>query len=276
MSCYVAPIIRLRTIRTNPAYSEYLRDWGPTSVVAQQGPVTDFLKYTSYLTDDLTVTGLIGKSYSSHVFTPAWGKATYTWSRNWGNTEGQVLSDIGQADVATTQAWDFPEFSVGADGNLPNDRTHQVKLFGYYQVDPEWGIGGNFLAASGRPRNCIGNAPSTSTTQDVYSNPPVITNYSGYGSAYFFCNGVYAPRGSYGNLPPDLRLDVNFSYKPAGFKGFNVKLDIFNLFNRQAIETIEERMYNTNATSIRTTYGSVQSYNAPRTMKLTAQYDYKF
>ncbi len=215
--------------------------------------------------------------FAEHPFDGKWwGKATYTWSRNWGNTEGQVLSDIGQADVATTQAWDFPEFAVGADGLLPNDRTHQVKLFGYYQVDPEWGIGGNFLAASGRPRNCIGNAPSTSATQDIYSTPPVITNYSGYGSAYFFCGGVYAPRGSYGNLPPDMRLDVNFSYKPAVLKGFGFKLDIFNLFNRQAIETIEERLYNTNATSIRTTYGSVQSYNAPRTMKLTAQYDYKF
>ena len=213
--------------------------------------------------------------FAEHPFDGKWwGKATYTWSRNWGNTEGQLLSDIAQADVATTQAYDFPEFSVGADGLLPNDRTHQVKLFGYYQADPEWGIGGNMLIASGRPRNCIGNAPST--TGDFFGTPSQITNYSGYGSAYFFCNGVYAPRGSFGNLPMDFRVDMNVSYKPAALKGFGFKLDIFNFFNRQSIEVIEERMYNRNATTTLATYSSVQSYTAPRYVKLTASYDYKF
>jgi len=213
--------------------------------------------------------------FAEHPFDGKWwGKATYTWSKNYGNTEGQLLSDIGQADVSTTQAYDFPEFSVNADGPLPNDRRHQVKLFGYYQVDPEWGVGGNMLIASGRPRNCIGNAPST--TGDYFGTPSQITNYSGYGSAYFFCNGVAAPRGSFGNLPTDFRVDMNFSYKPASLKGFGFKLDVFNLLNRQTIETIEERMYNRNVTTIRNTYNSVQSYSAPRSVKLTASYDYKF
>ncbi|MFZ4481388.1 MAG: TonB-dependent receptor [Rhodoferax sp.] len=213
--------------------------------------------------------------FAEHPFDGKWwGRATYTFSKNWGNTEGQLLSDIGQADVSTTQAYDFPEFSVGADGLLPNNRTHQVKLFGYYQVDPEWGIGGNLLAASGRPRNCIGNAPST--TGDFFDTPSQVTNYSGYGSAYFFCNGVYAPRGSFGNLPADYRVDMNISYKPTALKGFGFKMDILNLFNSQSIETIEERMYNRNVTTIRTTYTSVQSYTAPRSVRLTASYDYKF
>ena len=213
--------------------------------------------------------------YAEHPFDGKWwGKATYTWSRNSGNTEGQLLSDIGQADVSTTQAYDFPEFSVGADGLLPNHRTHQVKLFGYYQVDPEWGVGGNMLIASGRPKNCIGNAPST--TGDYFGTPSQVTNYSGYGSAYFFCNGVATPRGSQGSLPTDFRVDMNFSYKPAALKGFGFKLDVFNLFNRQAVEVIDERMYNRNVTTIRSLYSSVVSYTAPRSMKLTASYDYKF
>ncbi len=212
--------------------------------------------------------------FAEHPFDGKWwGKATYTLSRNNGNTEGQLLSDIGQGDVSTTQAYDFPEFSVNADGLLPNDRAHQIKLFGYYQATPEWGIGGNMLAASGRPKNCIGNAPST--TGDFFTNGNV-TNYSGYGSAYFFCDGVASPRGSAGRLPWDVRVDMNFSYKPAALKGFGFKLDVFNLFNNQVIETIEERKYNRNVTTIRTTYNSVQSYTAPRSMKLTASYDYKF
>ena len=76
-----------------------------------------------------------------------YGKVNYTWSRNSGNTEGQLLSDIGQGDVATTQAFDFPEFSINGSGRLPNDRTHQLKAFGFYQVLPEWGLGANLLIA---------------------------------------------------------------------------------------------------------------------------------
>jgi len=228
---------------------------------------------------DLGVAPVIRKYLAVDVFAEHpfdgkwWGKATYTWARNWGNTEGQLLSDIGQGDVSTTQAYDFPEFSVNADGLLPNNRTHQVKVFGYYQAAPEWGFGGNMLWASGRPKNCIGNAPST--TGDYFTNGNV-TNYSQYGSAYFFCNGVASPRGSWGTLPADIRVDVNFSYKPAALKGFGLKLDIFNLFNSQVEESIEERMYNRNVTTIRTLYNTVLSYTAPRSMKLTASFDYKF
>lgn len=214
--------------------------------------------------------------FAEHPFDGKWwGKATYTWAQNTGSTEGQLLSDIGQADVSTTQAFDFPEFSVNADGPLPNQRKHQLKLFGYYQATPEWGIGGNFLWASGRPRSCIGNAPST--TGDFFANPQSITNYSNYGSAYFFCNGVASPRGSLGELDPSMRLDMNVTYKPAALKGFAVKLDVFNLFNRQSVETVEER-FNTpgGAATVWTRYGTVESYSTPRSFKLTASYDYKF
>jgi len=215
--------------------------------------------------------------YAEHPFDGKWyGKATYTYSRNEGNTEGQLLSDIGQADVSTTQAWDFPEFSVNGNGPLPNQRKHQLKLFGYYQLTPEWGIGGNFLYASGRPRNCIGNAPDPtgSTAPFVIGGP--VTNYSGYGSAYFFCNGVASPRGSLGELDADMKLDMNFTYKPSYAKGFAAKVDVFNVFNRQSVEVIEERMYARGGSTVQSTYGAVQSYTAPRSVKLTVSYDYKF
>lgn len=211
--------------------------------------------------------------FAEHPFDGKWwGKVNYTWSRNTGNTEGQLLSDIGQGDVSTTQAFDFPEFSVNSDGRLPNDRTHQVKAFGFFQATPEFGLGANFLYASGRPKNCIGNAPDA-----VGTPPPSTTNYSGYGSAYFFCNGAASPRGSRGNLPADIRLDLNFSYRPALFNGFKLQMDVFNAFNRQTIETIEER-YNApgGSAAVWSRYGHVESYSAPRSIKLSASFDYKF
>ena len=208
-----------------------------------------------------------------------WTKITYTLSRNSGNAEGQLLSDIGQGDVATTQSFDFPEFHVNSDGLLPNDRKHQLKVFGYLQATPQWGVGGNLLIASGRPKNCIGNAPDDVVDGDLTPWAPgrPITNYSGYGSAYFFCNGVASPRGSAGRLPTDMRIDMNVVYTPEAAKGLKFRVDIFNLFNKQSIETIEER-YNTpgGASTVWNRYAHVESYSAPRSMKFTVSYDHKF
>ena len=202
-----------------------------------------------------------------------WAKINYTWSRNNGNAEGQLLSDIGQGDVATTQAYDFPEFSVNADGLLPNDRTHQLKAFGYYQLTEEFGIGGNTLFATGRPKNCIGNAPVATPSDAPYVLGGPVTTYSGYGSAYFFCAGQPSPRGSRGKLPSTFTTDLNFVYKPKALPGMKFKLDVFNIFNRQVAESIEER-YNS-GTGLRSTYGTVLSYSGPRYVKLGVAYDFK-
>jgi hypothetical protein len=203
-----------------------------------------------------------------------WGKINYTLSQNKGNAEGQLLSDIGQGDVATTQAYDFPEFSVNAYGKLPNNRTHQLKAFGFYQATSEFGIGGNVVFASGRPKNCIGNAPVATPDSNPFVPGGPVTTYSGYGSAYFFCNGQPSPRGSKGELSPEFTSDLNFIYTPTFLSGLKLKADIFNVFNRQVAEVIEER-YNT-GTGLRSTYGAVQSYSAPRSVKLTIAYDKKF
>lgn len=216
-----------------------------------------------------------------------WLKAIYTYSKNKGNAEGQLLSDIGQGDVATTQGYDFPEFSQNASGNLPNNRTHQLKAFAYFQATEQFGIGGNLVYASGRPKNCIGNAPSPIATTpsplypevDIpdytpYSPGRPVTNYSGYGSAFFYCNGQPSPRGSKGTLSPEFTTDLNANYRPSFAPGLKFQVDVFNAFNRQVSEVIEER-FNT-GTGARSTYGAVQSYSAPRYAKFTVSYDKKF
>jgi hypothetical protein len=192
-----------------------------------------------------------------------YAKLNYTLSKNWGNTEGQVLSDIGQGDVSTTQAFDFPELMEHANGLLPNDRKHQFKLVSYFQATPEWGVGLNGLLASGRPKNCIGSYPN-----------PDITPAS-YGSAFFYCNGVATPRGSQGRLPWDFRVDMNVVYKPELVPGLGIKLDAFNVLNRQTAETIDE-LHDIDGGAPSGTYTRVISYTAPRSFRLSVQYDYKF
>jgi len=206
--------------------------------------------------------------FAEHPFRSGWyAKATYTLSRNAGNTEGQVKSDNGQSDVAVTSTWDYPELMVGADGLLPNDRKHQLKVYGFYEVMSQIMVGGNFLAASGRPRSCIGTSPRPGTSP-------------GYTNASFWCGGatlaqnVLTPRGTLGRLPSDFRLDANVAYKPDFVKGLQLRMDVFNVFNRQTVQNVTEA-YNS-STNISSLYQTPLSYTEPRSLRFTVTYDHKF
>lgn len=205
--------------------------------------------------------------FLEHPLRNGWyGKINYTWSQSKGNTEGQTLSDVAQTDVAATQTWDHPELMEGAYGLLPNDRTHQIKAYGFYDLTPEWQIGANLLLASGRPKNCIGYYAGNSATEGDVD----------YGAAYRYCDGKPTPRGSEGFLPWDKRLDLSVAYKPGSFKGLELKADVTNVFNEQTVQTIDE-VYNNNVNNaISVTYGRTISTTAPRSVRLTAVYNYKF
>jgi outer membrane receptor protein involved in Fe transport len=201
--------------------------------------------------------------FAEHPLRDGWyGRVNYTWSRSKGNTEGQTRSDNAQTDVAATSTWDNYPLMIGADGLLPNDRKHQIKAFGFYELTPEWTIGGNGLVASGRPRSCFGNR---------FDIPEGIDDY---GSVYFYC-GKETPRGSLGRLPWDIRLDANVAYRPQMLKGLSVKVDVFNVFNKQTAQTIDET-YNLDGTAINSTYGRVISYTPARSAKLTVEYNHRF
>ena len=202
--------------------------------------------------------------FAEHPLRNGWyGRINYTWSRSKGNTEGQTRSDNAQTDVAATSTWDTPELMLNANGLLPNDRKHQIKAFGYYEINPEWSIGGNFLAASGRPRSCFGNYPGL--TDDAPD----------YGSVYFWCGNEAAPRGSRGNLPWDILLDANLAYRPALVPGLAVKVDVFNVTNKQVAQNMDET-YNLTGTTISSIYQRVISYTAPRSARLTVEYTKRF
>ena len=204
--------------------------------------------------------------FAEHPMRNGWyGRINYTWSRSTGNTEGQTRSDNAQTDVAATSSWDNKELMMGADGLLPNNRTHQIKAFGFYELTNQISVGGNALIASGRPRSCFGYRPDL---------PNDVANY---GSVYFYCDGKEAPRGTFGKLPWDVRFDANVTYRPEQISGLALKVDVFNVFNKQTAQTIDET-YNVarGNFNVSQTYGRVISYTAPRAVKLTAEYNYKF
>jgi hypothetical protein len=210
--------------------------------------------------------------YAEHPMKDGWyGRVNYTFSQNKGNTEGQTLSDVAQTDVSATQTWDFHEIMDYSYGYLPGDRKHQIKAIGILELTPEFDLGANLLIASGRPKNCIGNYGGTST------------DYIDYGAAFHYCSydggktSVPAPRGTAGRLPWNARMDLNLTYKPDWFKNLALRVDVFNIFNRQVAQAVDEiHEVDDDPSTISPTYGRTIGYNSPRQVKFSAQYDIKF
>ena len=221
--------------------------------------------------------------FLEHGFDNKWyGKLEYTWSRNKGNTEGQLASDLdtgggnGQSDVGQTQDWDLPQLMVNANGLLPNDRTHQIKGFGYYQLTPEVRLGATLIAASGRPRNCTSWYPTADA--GLYN-----------GAYYWFCglagdgvkggsapsaNYAPSPRGSQGTTPWTYQLNLNASYQPMwANRQLIFSVDALNVLDRQTPQLYNPR-YASDRNTMSSTYGLEQNFTAPRSVRFSVRYNF--
>jgi len=219
-------------------------------------------------------------AYLEHPFDGKWyGRMEYTWSHSYGNTEGQIKSDIAQTDVAASQDWDFPEFMQFANGNLPNDRRHQVRTSGYYQLTPEWMVSAVVLANSGRPKNCIGTwfiDPKTG----LYTDPDGYMARAGSNGAFHVCYGQVSPRGELGNLPWTYTLDLGVQYSPSFAKNkLTFGANVFNVFDQQRPITINETSVGgaVNANSggqPNNLYQATLQTSPGRYFRLSAQYEF--
>lgn len=211
--------------------------------------------------------------FLEHPFDGKWYyRLDYTWSHNYGNGEGMTNSDIGQSvnQAAQTQSWDHLEQAELAYGDLPNDRRHQVKAFGYYQMTPEWRTSATLVAYSGRPKNCNGYYNGVNADDDFVNE-----NILYPGPYYWFCNNEPAPRGSQGRLPWTTRLDLGINYAP-NFADNKLQfgLDVFNVLNRQTVQNVIE-YGELGGPGVPYAYtGRVISRSAPRSVRFTIRYDF--
>jgi outer membrane receptor protein involved in Fe transport len=225
--------------------------------------------------------------YAEHPLSNNWyGKIEYTWSKNYGNTEGQLNSETdtgagGQADVSVTQDWDLPQLMVGANGLLPNHREHQIKAFGYYQLTDEWTIGATAILQSGRPVSCTSFYPTPDqglynsasyrycglpgTGTDPETDPDYVPPSDDY---------EYAPRGNRGTTPWTYLVNLSVAYRPiwAG-ENLTLGLDVLNLFDRQTPQYIYQRSA-TNRVTRNPRFGQELYYTDPRTIRFSARFDF--
>jgi hypothetical protein len=202
--------------------------------------------------------------YAEHQFSDHWyAKIDYTYSRSYGNSEGQLDSNIVQADVSTTETWDFPAIMDNTNGNLPNDQKHQLRIYGTYAPTDEWAFSTVTRIASGYPVSCIGTRPAS------YGGDP----YE-YGNSYFYCNGQPAPRGTFGRTPWTYNVDLSAAWKPA-FADHKLTLsaDVFNALGKQRVTQYYE-IGETASGDPNPQYKRARSFSDPRTVRLGARYDF--
>lgn len=187
-----------------------------------------------------------------------WGaQFSYTWAHSYGNYEGLVHSDSGQAQAGLSRLFDTPALTRNTFGDQPNDKRHQFKLLGTYALTPEITIGGNASLMSGRPVNRIG----------LFNDPIVGTQY---GAHYHL-----VPRGSAGRTPWQLRQDLSLTYRPKWIPGKRVAVSatVYNVLNRiTPTEYVEFAQTNTGAREL--TYGLPSSWVPPRSIRLSMRFEY--
>ncbi|NII74479.1 hypothetical protein FHW84_003069 [Dyella sp. SG562] len=200
--------------------------------------------------------------YLEHPFDGKWyGKLDYLFSRNYGNTEGQVRSDIGQVDVSATVDWDYTQVMDYANGYLSNDRKHQIKAYGYYQLTPEWMLSGNLAILSGSPKSCLGYYGADQT------NPGLA-----YGPFYHFCGGVPFTPGSK-RQPWTYLLSLGAQYRPEwGRQRLGFSVQIYNVLNKQQI--LQTNANYGSSANVLPNYNLPLSTQAPRYVQFGVTYDY--
>ena len=187
-------------------------------------------------------------------------RGAYTLSHSHGNYEGTVRSDHGQDLTGITTQFDFAGLLDGAEGDLPNDRRHMLKIWGVWQFADAWQASAAFQFSSGRPRNALGFHPTDDHARQ-------------YGSLSFFQQGTPVPRGSLGTTSDIYRLDLGLKYTRDVSAGeLTVRLDIFNALDFDAETEVDERADRWGGRRPWPTFGLPTRFQQPRTVRVGLQF----
>ncbi|MBC7909675.1 MAG: TonB-dependent receptor [Pyrinomonadaceae bacterium] len=152
--------------------------------------------------------------------------ASYVFSSLIGNYEGLFRNDNGQSDPNITSLFDLPDLLDNTYGRLPNDRPHQFKFNGTYQMPFKLMVSGNFYIQSGIPFDSL-------IPDDVYGEN------EGFGvprgTAIFPADAPGGIKAGSNRTPTTHQLDLGFYY-PISLgesKQLRLQLDWFNVTNTQ-------------------------------------------
>jgi hypothetical protein len=189
--------------------------------------------------------------------------ATYTLSWTKGNAEGPVNSDTDFADAGRTEAFDNPWVNYGADGYLPNDHRHLLKIRSAYAITDNWDFGATLSVQSGRP---ISERGECNPFDDTCFYSFFVENTE---------TGQYElrSRGSGGETPWIFDLGANVTYRYSfAAADLSVKLAVYNLLNQERVTEVDD--YRGSIPGGNAQYGIGTGYQSPRYGLLTLKLDF--
>jgi outer membrane receptor protein involved in Fe transport len=208
--------------------------------------------------------------YLERPFDGKWeARIDYTFSKLKGNNEGQVKSEFGQDNISKTQDWDAWQIMQYGSGYLANDRRHQLKARGSYQITDEWSVGGNLRIMSGMPISCLGFFNPDGSIDETSSAADPIA----YGSSYHTCFGEIASPGAV-RTPWTRKVDLGVTYRPLwADQKLALGVQVFNVTNERGVQqvnvTSEDDPY-----TVSNTFMLPISIQTPRYVMFTASYDW--
>ncbi|MGX5202793.1 TonB-dependent receptor [Aliikangiella sp. IMCC44632] len=205
---------------------------------------------------------------------------SYVLGYSEGNVEGYVNSSLGQEDAGATQDFDHKRFQDGSQGYLPNDRRHQIKAYGAYQLNDELTLTGRLSAASGSPLSCFGYIPLDGMI-DNGDTAYDYANFERYSASSFYCkdeNGdsILNRRGGYGRTDWTFQVDMGVNYKPDWADNkLTLQLDVFNLLNLDTVtEYNQQKDLARDNNEVNPNFLAPTGFQSPRRVDLTVRYNF--
>ncbi len=159
------------------------------------------------------------KSFSQNL----WAQFSYLYSTLRGNYDGAVRVASGQTDPGINADYDYPAFSINADGRLFLDRPHQLRLDTVYTAPFGLSVGLGAYYRSGAPVSRYG------WFNDFYPDLLHLVT-RGRDSAV-----------SDGRLPAEFEANLSLGYTfNVGPVSITPALYVFNLLDRQGVLQIDE------------------------------------
>lgn len=200
-------------------------------------------------------------------------QGSYTLAYSRGNAEGLVNSYLESESPGLTNDFDHKVFVDGTDGYLSNDRRHNLKVFGGYELTSDVDISASFSLQSGRPVSCFGYQPF-----DV--DDPEYAVFERYAASTLYCRNAQGQqelthRGQFGRTPWTYNIDAGITYQPEQIKGLTLQAQVFNLLNVQQVTEYQELGdVSLEDTGQNPDFLNDQNYQTPRYVRLTVRYQF--
>lgn len=204
--------------------------------------------------------------------------ASYVYSSLIGNYEGLFRNDNGQSDPNITSLFDLVSLLANTYGRLPNDRPHQFKFNGSYELPFKLSLSGNFYIQSGIPFNQLVPHPVYGNNEGfgVPRGTAIIPTVSLPGAA----GGVSSAIGKT-RTPTTWNLDLgaNYPIRLSEKTSLRLSADWFNVTNTQRAVTLDQTfLINSGVTGVAPVsnpfYGTGAIFQFPSAFRLGAKFTF--